>query len=124
MDLRDYQLAAEETAIYGESVDTIMEEVDHAYIRSMLALHYPALKLNGEAGELAEEIAKAIRDDNGAITAGREAAIRKELGDVLWYCAAIATEMGWNLSYVAEDNLRKLQNRKARGVLGGSGNDR
>jgi len=48
----------------------------------------------------------------------------KELGDVLWYVAQLASELGLDLDRVAEANLEKLLSRQRRGVLSGSGDDR
>jgi NTP pyrophosphatase (non-canonical NTP hydrolase) len=87
-------------------------------------LAYPALGLSGEAGEIAEHAKKAIRDDAGQITDERRSAMAKELGDVLWYVAQLASELGLNLNEIAEGNLQKLFSRQARGVLSGSGDDR
>lgn len=47
-----------------------------------------------------------------------------ELGDVLWYTANLATELGYDLNRIAGENVNKLQSRKVRGVLGGSGDNR
>jgi NTP pyrophosphatase (non-canonical NTP hydrolase) len=87
-------------------------------------LAYPALGLAGEAGELAEHAKKAIRDDAGSISDERRAAMAKELGDVLWYVAQLASELGLELEDVAQANLEKLRSRQRRGVLSGSGDDR
>ncbi|MGA9284423.1 MAG: nucleoside triphosphate pyrophosphohydrolase family protein [Solirubrobacteraceae bacterium] len=87
-------------------------------------LAYPALGLAGEAGEVAEHAKKAIRDDAGKISDERKAAMSKELGDVLWYVAQLATELGLDLDDIAAQNLEKLLSRQARGVLSGSGDDR
>jgi NTP pyrophosphatase (non-canonical NTP hydrolase) len=87
-------------------------------------LAYPALGLAGEAGEVAEHAKKAIRDDGGEITDERRAAMSKELGDVLWYVAQLATELGVDLDDVAQANLDKLASRQRRGVLSGSGDER
>jgi NTP pyrophosphatase (non-canonical NTP hydrolase) len=87
-------------------------------------LAYPALGLAGEAGEVAEHAKKAIRDDGGEVTPERRAALAKELGDVLWYVAQIATELDLDLDAIADGNLDKLLSRKRRGVLSGSGDDR
>jgi NTP pyrophosphatase (non-canonical NTP hydrolase) len=109
MTVNDYQVEGAITAIYPEGKN---------------GLYYCALKLAGEAGEVAEHIGKAIRDDNSEITPERREALALELGDVLWYVAALCNELDLNMSKVAEDNLRKLADRKARGVLGGSGDYR
>jgi NTP pyrophosphatase (non-canonical NTP hydrolase) len=76
-------------------------------------LTYPALGLTGEAGEVAEHVKKAIRDDGATISEARRTAMAKELGDVLWY-----------LSQLAGENLEKLLSRQRRGVLSGAGDDR
>jgi NTP pyrophosphatase (non-canonical NTP hydrolase) len=87
-------------------------------------LAYPALGLAGEAGEVAEHAKKAIRDDAGKVSDERRAAMSKELGDVLWYVAQLASELGIELEDIAAQNLEKLFSRQARGVLSGSGDDR
>jgi len=89
------------------------------------ALSFLTLKLNGEAGEVAELIGKHIRDDKGSnLTTERIGKIQKELGDVLWYVAMIAKEINCDLSGIAVLNLAKLKDRQIRGVLQGSGSDR
>lgn len=113
MTLNDYQQAANATAIYGENLCS-----------PMLRLAYTTLGLNGEAGEVAEHIKKALRDDDGVLTDERRAKITKELGDVLWYLAQTATEIGVPLAEIAAENVRKLTSRKERGVLNGAGSDR
>jgi len=87
-------------------------------------LAYPALGLAGEAGEVAEHAKKAIRDDGGTVSEERRAAIAKELGDVLWYVAQLASELELDLDEIASQNLEKLRSRQRRGVLSGSGDDR
>lgn len=109
--LDEYQRLAGRTAMYpGRGGDTIAA--------------YPALGLAGEAGEVCEQIKKAMRDDHGKLTPQRRSALKKELGDVLWYLAALAHEMDFSLSEVARANLDKLADRRARGVLGGEGDER
>ena len=104
-----YQDAAESTAVYPKKGDN---------------LYYPALGLAGEAGEVCEKIKKIMRDQNGHLTEDNAQELSKELGDVLWYVAAIATEINMSLSAIAEDNMAKLQDRLDRGVLKGSGDNR
>jgi NTP pyrophosphatase (non-canonical NTP hydrolase) len=87
-------------------------------------LAYPALGLAGEAGEVAEHAKKAIRDDAGTVSDERRAAMAKELGDVLWYVAQLASELELDLDEIAAQNLEKLLSRQRRGVLSGSGDDR
>jgi NTP pyrophosphatase (non-canonical NTP hydrolase) len=87
-------------------------------------LFYPALGLAGEAGEVAEHAKKAIRDDAATVSGERREAMAKELGDVLWYVAQLASELGLDLDAIAEENLEKLFSRQRRGVLSGNGDDR
>lgn len=107
-----------------------------------LGLNYVALKLNGEAGELAEHVGKAMRDDDlivvrprpgfldgdevqfNELTPERRAAIIKEIGDNLWYLSAECNELGITLSDAALANLEKLCDRSERGTLQGSGDTR
>lgn len=124
MDFNEYQVKASETAIYEDSVIHMTAQLTQNQMNSALCLIYPALKLNGEAGEIAEEIGKMIRDDHGVLTMERADRLRKEVGDILWYAAALAGELGMDLETVAIDNIAKLSSRQERGVLEGSGSDR
>ena len=74
-------------------------------------LPWAALELTGEAGEVAGEIAKMIRKDDGVLTDDRKAAIATELGDTIWGCAAVANELGIYLTDVIEHNIKKLEER-------------
>jgi len=86
-------------------------------------LHW-VLGINGEAGEVAEKVKKIIRDKNGEISEQDKQELGKEIGDVLWYLAVFAHDLGIPLDQIARENLAKLQSRKARGVLGGAGDNR
>lgn len=86
-------------------------------------LVYPTLGLTGEAGEVAEKVKKILRDQAGEIGDARDLLV-KELGDVLWYVAALAHELDVPLEEVARRNIEKLQSRASRGVLAGSGDER
>jgi NTP pyrophosphatase (non-canonical NTP hydrolase) len=85
---------------------------------------YPTLGLCGESGEFAEKVKKSLRDDNGVITDTRRAEMVKELGDVLWYLAMIADELGVPLSEVVKCNVEKINSRHERKVIHGSGDNR
>lgn len=115
LELNEYQEYARDTAAYPDK-------------DRLGGLMYCALKLNGEAGEVAEHIGKALRDDalgqQGYLTHNRRELVIKELGDVLWYVAMLCDEIDVDLETVAKLNLKKLADRKARGVLGGSGDNR
>jgi NTP pyrophosphatase (non-canonical NTP hydrolase) len=89
------------------------------------ALEYLSLGIASEAGEVAGKMKKWIRDGDAKMT--REEwvqAMSSEIGDVLWYAARLADELGLSLSQIAEENMDKLLDRKARGVIGGSGDNR
>jgi NTP pyrophosphatase (non-canonical NTP hydrolase) len=85
------------------------------------ALEYLTLGLVGEAGEIANKAKKIIRDGTGE-EALKE--IQAELGDVLWYISELCSLTDIRLSTVMENNIRKLQSRKERGTLKGSGDTR
>jgi len=89
------------------------------------ALEYLALGLTSEAGEVAGKVKKLIRD--GEDVEGfelKKIAIASEIGDVLWYCAMMAKEVGVPLNTIMQENLKKLHGRKERGTLSGSGDTR
>jgi NTP pyrophosphatase (non-canonical NTP hydrolase) len=89
------------------------------------ALEYLALGLTSEAGEVAGKVKKLIRD--GEDVEGfemKKIAISHEIGDVLWYCAMMAREVGVPLNTIMQENLLKLHSRKERGTLHGSGDER
>lgn len=106
MTLNEYQKKARVTAIYSDPVI------------------YPTLGLAGETGEVAEKVKKVLRDSSGYFSAVKKEEIKKELGDVLWYLANLAEDLGITLDDVAQLNIDKLYDRKDRGVLGGSGDNR
>jgi NTP pyrophosphatase (non-canonical NTP hydrolase) len=109
MEMNDYQRLSRETAIYPT--------LGHPIV-------YPALGLAGEAGEVAEKVKKAMRDDGLVILPERKELIKKELGDVLWYVAQVATEAGLTLEEIAWGNYTKLKDRQERGVIQGNGDNR
>jgi NTP pyrophosphatase (non-canonical NTP hydrolase) len=108
MQLDAYQEAARKTAIY---------EARHKVV-------YPALGLASEAGEVAGKVKKVLRDRGGAFEAEQIEALKDELGDVLWYVAVLAADLGLSLDAIAEGNVAKLASRRERGALGGEGDQR
>jgi NTP pyrophosphatase (non-canonical NTP hydrolase) len=111
-DFEQYQMHTLETATYPD-----------AGFGTLKAITYVALGL-GEAGEVQGKVSKIYRDDNMKITDDRTDEILDELGDVLWFAARLADELGVSLQQVADRNLKKLASRKARGVISGSGDRR
>ncbi|RIH88001.1 nucleoside triphosphate pyrophosphohydrolase family protein [Calidithermus roseus] len=85
---------------------------------------YPTLGLANEAGEVAGKVKKLFRDKGGQIGEIDREALKQELGDVLWYLAQIATELGLSLQEIAEANLDKLFSRLERGQIKGEGDNR
>lgn len=100
------------------------EAVSTAIYPFSFKVFYPTLGLCGEAGEVAEKIKKIIRDGGSEITDEQRDALKGELGDVMWYLAALANDLELDLGAVAEANLEKLRDRKDRGKLQGSGDNR
>ena len=108
MDFNSYQRIAKTTAIYPAT---------HKIL-------YPALGLAGEAGEVANKVKKLVRDGTSSLPKEWKEQIGSEIGDVLWYCAVLADDLGVSLGKIAADNETKLQNRKKKGTISGSGDTR
>ena len=109
MNFDNYQIEARKTAIYPNK--------DKNFI-------YPTLGLVGETGEIAEKIKKILRDKNGIFDNDSKLAVKKELGDVLWYLSNLCDELEFTLDDVAKTNLEKLNLRISKGNISGSGDDR
>ena len=87
-------------------------------------LMYPVLGLAGEAGEIANKVKKIYRDNAGELTEATREALIDELGDVLWYVAAVANDLGTTMERAASLNNMKLLKRLEKGTLKGSGDNR
>lgn len=95
MEFREYQRRAAETdQKTGEDLEDI-------------AVHL--LGLTGEAGSVAEAYKKKLRDKEAHGT--WKVHLREELGDVLWYVAAVARKVGLDLDDIAAANLEKTRER-------------
>lgn len=103
LSFNEYQRLSQSTAVYPK--------------HDGFNIAYPVLGLAGEAGEVANEMKKVFRNDNGVVTPERLLKFKDELGDVFWYIAALATELGLDLEEIASYNLVKLQKRKEEGEL-------
>ena len=109
--LNEYQQMALETAIYPQEYKVI----------------YPALGMAGEAGEageVADKVKKIIRDNSSKVSEEKALEIAKEVGDVLWYCATMTNDLGFDLETIAQMNYEKLHSRQQRGKISGSGDNR
>ena len=103
MKFNEYQKIAKTTAVYPSEYTVV----------------YPTLGLMGEAGEVAEKVKKHIRGDTETLDG-----LKKELGDVLWYLSAIASDLDISLEDVARTNLKKLESRLIRNKIKGTGDNR
>ena len=108
MQANDYQKWTQKTAIYPKSE----------------SLPYVILGLTNEAGEVAGKYKKCIRDDGGILTEERKKQIIDEGADCLWYLARLAEELGTTLEDMMQQNHDKLEDRLARNVIKGSGDNR
>jgi NTP pyrophosphatase (non-canonical NTP hydrolase) len=107
----EYQRRSQASAVYP-------------FAGQMINYVYPILGMCGETGEVAEKLKKIMRDKHGIIDDEDRRQLTKELGDVLWYIAATARELGLTMEEVAATNLEKVDGRRTRGTLRGSGDDR
>lgn len=108
MTLNDYQKEALSTAVYGSGSKII----------------YPTLGLAGEAGEVADKVKKVLRDNDGNFDEWRKIQIAAEIGDVLWYIAALTNDLGYTLEDIAKLNLGKLKSRRENNTIHGEGDNR
>ena len=108
MDMNKYQNSALKTAIYPEEYKIM----------------YPALGLVGEAGEVANKVKKVFRDGVDNMPKDWRESIASEIGDVMWYCAALAADLGFDLDSIANENLEKLSARMTENKIKGSGDKR
>lgn len=111
MEFSKYQNATNSTAIYPQ-----------AGTGQPAALNYVIVALAGEAGELLNKWKKYLRD--GTPLDELYPLIVEEAGDMYWYLARLAMEMGYSSDAIAQTNLQKLEDRKRRDVLSGSGDHR
>ena len=109
MELNHYQSESRKTALYPDVGSNPI---------------YPTLGLVGESGEIADKVKKVLRDKNGLFDKESREAIKYELGDVLWYISQLSSEFGYELEEIASANLQKLNSRKIRGKIQGSGDNR
>lgn len=103
MTLNEYQIQASATAIYKDKM-------------------YPVTSLMVESAELADIFVKPyLRGDATKVDRDK---VLSEAGDVLWNLAQVLNDCGLSLEIAARNNLMKLQDRKERDVLMGSGGER
>lgn len=93
----EYQEESLKTGIYPDRGNNIL---------------YPTLGLMSELGEVAGKLKKMLRDDGGILTIDRQKALSGEIGDVLWYEAALCSELGFKMNEIALDASKCLTSKK------------
>lgn len=86
---------------------TLVDSIDFHISDNDLSLAWNALGLAGEAGEVADLVKKSVFHQKGL----KLEDLVKELGDVLWYIAAICSCTGLNIEDVMSANIAKLRER-------------
>lgn len=126
MDFTTYQKLAHKTAKYPHIAVVLdpKDPQDDTFELTTVNFMYPVLGLVGEAGEVAEKIKKIVRNKNGEYTKEDIEALKKELGDVLWYHAELCTILGIDMGDCAKTNIIKLKDREKRGVIKSQGDNR
>lgn len=69
------------------------------------------LGLCGESGEVADIVKKYVGHNQDLDTDD----LTKELGDILWYLAAVSSTLGLSLNDIARVNIKKLSTRHPTG---------
>jgi NTP pyrophosphatase (non-canonical NTP hydrolase) len=110
MDFDEYQKLAQQTVI--RHPDPLMDKTIWV------------LGISGEASEIAEKWKKIVAYEKGELTKEKIADLTKEMGDVLWYLAALADSLGISFQEVASLNIEKVLSRQKRGVTKGKGDNR
>lgn len=111
MNCNEYQQRASTTLTVGDTQQTSL-------------ITYLTLGLTGESGEIAEKVKKILRNEAGDFSKLDREDIKRELGDVLWYLSTLAGALDIDLDDVATTNLAKLADRKQRGVIKSTGDNR
>ena len=86
---------------------TLIDEPDFDIKPEHVMIVWNTTGLTGEAGEVADLVKKGIFHQQGLDLPK----LKKELGDVLWYVAALCTELGFTMEEVMQTNIEKLKAR-------------
>jgi NTP pyrophosphatase (non-canonical NTP hydrolase) len=86
---------------------TLIDRPDFEITDADVLIVWNAIGLAGEAGEVADLVKKGIFHQHGLDVVKLE----QELGDVLWYVAAICSKLGLDLGDVMAKNIEKLKQR-------------
>ena len=108
MEFDEYQRLAARTG-YGPDKDKSF----------VLMIH--SMGLAGETGEVIEKLKHVMRDEGGVVSEEKRQLLKKEMGDVLWYLSELARTLGFSFDEIATLNIKKLEDRAKRGMIGGEG---
>ena len=87
------------------------ENQSHDFPTDEIMIVWNALGLAGEAGEVANLAKKGVFHRHGL----DKALLKTELGDVMWYVAALCTYLELDLAEVMQANIDKLELRYPNG---------
>lgn len=122
MNTIEYQEEVKELSLYKETMPGGIPLPKFSVYKPK-DIMYTVLGLTGEAGEVANQVKKYVRDDHFVWTPERVMKVKDEIGDVLWYATALCNEMGFELSDVMQCNIDKLHSRQKNGTIKGDKRD-
>ena len=118
MEIETYQTLAYKYAVYPQE----LRKQGRPDVEDRV--NYALIGLAGEAGELLNKWKKVYRDHDGHVNIEIARSLLAEAADVMWYIAAMHTELGYSLDDSVRMNLEKLQDRRARNTIHGKGDHR
>ena len=128
---KDSSMNTEDTSTAGLGMKTLNDYQEKAWSYALPSAQNSGYLFPGiaaEVGELCGVQAKYVRDNMTSVDMfsweKRQEALKKELGDVLWFVAGIASNHYWKLEDIAKMNIDKLEDRRQRNVIQGSGDNR
>ncbi len=124
--------------MYGMALDQYQQRAMMTCMPSCENFTYMLTELNAEVGEINDKIAKwrrkgiaSIKENDIVFNTSELDEAREyqtelafELGDALWAIAGLAHNLGFSLEEIGQMNIRKLADRKKRGVIDGTGDKR
>lgn len=111
------ELTLEEVALYGKTLGLPM-------VSAPMSKGLTVLEIVSESSAMAGVVKKAIRDNDGYLSPEGRVKLVQSLYRTLWLLDALCDRFGTYSNVVMVENLNKLADRKQRGVLQGSGDNR
>lgn len=102
MDAKQYQL---------EAARTLIDKPDFEITSQEIMILWCTIGLSGESGEISELVKKGILHQHG-LSAEK---LFKEIGDCLWYIAALCNLFDFDMGKVMQSNIDKLKVRYPNG---------